>query len=285
MTADRDRTNRRSDAPVGESEASWRRTLHEIIFEADTPAGLAFDVALFVSIVASVIVVMLESVESIRLEYGRVLTIAEWFFTILFTIEYVLRLLCVRRPASYALSFYGIVDLLSILPTYISFLIPGAHRLLVIRILRLLRLFRVLKLTRFVGEAGMLREALLASRPKIVVFLSVVGTVVVIAGAVMHIVEGGEAGFTSIPQGVYWAIVTITTVGYGDIAPRTPLGQTIAAAMMVLGYALIVVPTGIVTAEIVEARRGRRSTQHCPRCGLDDHEVGAVYCRSCGERL
>ncbi|MCA9284337.1 MAG: ion transporter [Phycisphaerales bacterium] len=274
-----------ADEPDRNARAAWRVRLHEIIFEADTPAGWWFDVGLLVAIVASVVVVMLDSVASIRAEHGRTLLAAEWFFTLLFTVEYILRLLCVRRPASYALSFFGIVDLLSILPTYLSVLIPGAQGMVVIRSLRLLRLFRVLKLTRFVGEARQLRHALAMARTKITVFLSVVVTVVVIAGALMYIVEGDASGFTSIPRSMYWAVVTMTTVGYGDIAPVTPLGQFIAALMMILGYALIVVPTGIVSAEIAEARRGRRSTQHCSHCGLDDHELDAVFCRRCGDRL
>lgn len=264
-----------------------RARLHEIIFEADTPAGKAFDVVLLLAIALSVLAVMLESVSSIREKYGFELYLAEWFFTILFTIEYIVRLACVRRPLRYAFSFFGIVDLLAVLPTYLSLLVTGAQSLLVIRVIRLLRIFRIFKLTRFLGEARTLTVALRSSRHKIVVFLGGVLSIVTIMGALMYLIEGPESGFTSIPRGVYWAIVTMTTVGYGDIAPRTVFGQAVAAFVMILGYAIIAVPTGIVSAELVQAARKpvSGSTQACPGCGVNGHDHDAVHCKRCGTRL
>ena len=264
---------------------SRRETLHEIIFEADTPIGKAFDVALLVAIVASVVVVMLDSVKGIAADHRQLLTALEWGFTIFFTIEYVLRLSCVNRPARYATSFFGVVDLLAILPTYISLLIPGSQALIVIRALRLLRIFRVFKLARYVGESAVLMEALRASRAKITVFLLSVATIVLVIGSAMYLIEGEQSGFTSIPRSVYWAIVTMTTVGYGDIAPQTPQGQFLAALVMILGYGIIAVPTGIVTAELTSRRDGRVSTQACPACGTSDHATNARFCKHCGEAL
>jgi voltage-gated potassium channel len=268
-------------------QSPLRARLHEIIFEADTPAGKAFDVALLLAIAASVAAVMLESVAPIRERYGRQLYLVEWFFTILFTIEYVLRLFCVRYPLRYARSFFGIVDLLAVLPTYLSALLPGAQSLLVIRVIRLLRIFRIFKLTRYLGEARTLTIALRASRHKIIVFVGGVLSIVIIMGALMYLIEGPASGFTSIPRGVYWAIVTMTTVGYGDIAPRTIIGQTVAAFVMILGYAIIAVPTGIVSAELVQATRDSmsRKTQACPGCGAQGHDADAGYCKRCGAKL
>ena len=263
----------------------WRERLHEIIFEAETPAGKAFDVALLVCIVASVATVMLESVSSIRAQYGTILRALEWGFTILFTVEYVLRLICVGRPLRYATSFFGVVDLLAIAPTYLSIFFAGAQSLIVIRALRLLRIFRVLKLAHFVGEASMLREALRASMRKITVFLGTVLTVVVIVGALMYLVEGEASGFTSIPQGMYWAIVTLTTVGYGDVAPQTFVGKLLASVVMILGYGIIAVPTGIVTVELAQARRAPISTEACPDCGVGGHDSDAEFCKYCGAHL
>ena len=264
-----------------------RARLHEIIFEADTPAGKAFDVALLLAIALSVAAVMLESVAPIRERYGRELYLVEWFFTILFTIEYLLRLFCVRYPLRYARSFLGIVDLLAVLPTYLSALLPGAQSLLVIRVIRLLRVFRIFKLTRFLGEAKTLTIALRASQHKIIVFLGAVLSIVTIMGALMYLIEGPASGFTSIPRGVYWAIVTLTTVGYGDIAPRTVVGQALASFVMILGYAIIAVPTGIVSAELVQAARDSmgRGTQACPGCGAEGHDADAAYCKRCGAKL
>lgn len=262
-----------------------RGKIHEVIFEADTPAGKAFDVALLVLIVLSVVAVMLESVASIRHQFGPWLRAFEWLVTILFTVEYLLRLSCVGKPWRYACSFYGVVDLLAILPTYLSLVIPGAQSLLVIRALRLLRVFRVLKLVQFVGEARELSAALRASARKIVVFLGAVLTIVVIVGSMMYLIEGERHGFTSIPVSIYWAIVTMTTVGYGDIAPQTPVGKVLASAIMIMGYGIIAVPTGIVSVELAGVVSKRVTTQACPDCGAGGHDHDATNCKYCGARL
>ena len=266
-------------------DRGWRRSLHTVVFEADTPAGRAFDLTLIALILLSILAVLLESVPFVRAAWGRELQVFEWAITILFTVEYVLRLLAVERPFRYARSFFGIVDLLSILPTYLSLLVPGAHSLLVIRSLRLLRIFRVLKLTHFVGEAQALRRALRASARKIAVFLVTVLTLVLIIGAAMYLIEGPTRGFTSIPISIYWAIVTMTTVGYGDLAPQTVLGRMLASVVMIVGYGIIAVPTGIVTAELTSLARGGVSTQACPVCGLGGHDPDARHCKYCGAPL
>lgn len=266
---------------------SWQalqHRLYEIIFEADTRVGRAFDIALIVLILLSVLAVMLESVAAIRQQYGPLLRAVEWFFTILFTIEYGLRLAAVRRPARYAFSFFGLVDLAAILPTYVSLYFAGAQSLLVVRSLRLLRIFRVLKLVRYTGEAQVLSRALRASRAKIIVFLQTVITIVLIVGTLMYLIEGEASGFTSIPRSIYWAIVTMTTVGYGDITPVTVLGQVLAAVMMIIGYGIIAVPTGIVSVELARAS-GPGSTQTCPHCLAQSHDFDAVFCKYCGTRL
>jgi voltage-gated potassium channel len=265
--------------------SKFRERLHEVVFEAETPGGKFFDVVLLVAICLSVAAVCLESVRSIRENYGVVLRVAEWVFTVLFSIEYVLRLIAVRRPLRYARSFYGIVDLLAILPTYLSVFVTGTQSLLVIRALRLLRAFRVLKLTEYVGEAKMLNAALAKSVRKIIVFLGAVLTVVLIAGSLMYLIEGEENGFTSIPRSVYWAIVTMTTVGYGDIAPLTVVGQSLASLLMIMGYGIIAVPTGIVSVEMAQAAREAVSTQSCPSCGLEGHADNARFCKYCGSAL
>jgi voltage-gated potassium channel len=262
-----------------------RARLHEIIFEADTPGGKLFDMLLILSIVTSVILVMLDSVSSIQQSYGRLLYFGEWFFTILFTIEYALRLYSVGRPLAYATSFFGMVDLLAILPTYLSIIFPGAHYLLVIRLLRVLRIFRVLKLAKYLGEIQILSRALLASRRKITVFLFVVVTLVVIFGSLMYLIEKPEHGFTSIPRSIYWAIVTLTTVGYGDISPKTELGQAISAIIMIIGYGIIAVPTGIVTAELTQSYKKGISTQACQQCSAEGHDPDASHCKYCGAEL
>ncbi len=272
-----------SEAPSQQSP--WQARLHEIIFEAETPAGKAFDVALLVAIVLSILAVCLESVTEIRAAYGPQLRGLEWIFTILFTIEYVLRLLSVRHPWKYAFSFYGIVDLLAILPSYLSVFIDGSQSLLVIRALRLLRVFRVLKLAHFVGEARMLNAALRASLHKIVIFLGVVLAIVVIIGAMMYLLEGSQNGFDNIPLSIDWSIVTRTTVGYGDIAPQTVAGKVLASLVMLLGYAIIAVPTGIVTVELASAVKHSVRTDACPDCGAEGHASDAVYCRYCGASL
>ena len=256
----------------------------EVIFGHDTRAGKAFDVALILAILASVCVVMLETVPSLHVDLGPVLRAAEWFFTILFTLEYAARLWCAPRPGRYARSFFGVVDLVSILPTYLSLLLPGAQALLVVRSLRLLRVFRVLKLGEYTSEASSLRHALARSRQKITVFLAVVLTLVLVLGSLMYLVEGPANGFTSIPRSVYWAIVTLTTVGYGDITPHTVAGQVLASVVMILGYGIIAVPTGIVTVELGRGS-GVSPARDCRRCGLAGHEVDARYCRRCGEAL
>ncbi|MBN1956617.1 MAG: ion transporter [Desulfuromonadales bacterium] len=266
-----------------DSDQQWRHRLHEVIFEADTPAGKLFDVVLIVSIVVSVIVVMLDSVASLDARYGRLFFLLEWIFTLLFTVEYALRLSCIGKPLKYAGSFYGIVDLLSILPSYVSLLLPAGKYLLAIRILRLLRVFRVLKLVQYVGESNYLQRALWASRRKIVVFLLSVFLLMIIFGSVMYIVEGPKHGFTSIPRSIYWAIVTMTTVGYGDISPQTNIGQAIASLVMILGYGIIAIPTGIVTSELTFAKA--ISNQACPECGKEGHDENAKFCKFCGAEL
>jgi voltage-gated potassium channel len=266
-------------------DRGWRAHLHEIIFEADTPEGKAFDLGLLVAIVISVGAVLLESVAEIRAQYGSQLRTLEWFLTILFTLEYLLRLATIGRPLRYARSFYGIIDLLAILPTYLSLFIAGSQSLLVIRALRLMRIFRVLKLAHFVGEASMLRAAIYASTRKIIVFLTFILTLMLIVGSLMYLVEGGNSGFTSIPQSIYWAVVTMTTVGYGDIAPATVLGKILASVVMILGYGIIAVPTGIVTVELAHSRRKTVTTQNCPECATEIHDPEANFCRICGSKL
>ncbi|WP_029915401.1 ion transporter [Pelobacter seleniigenes] len=260
-----------------------RRRLHEIIFEADTPAGKLFDVVLILSIIASVLIVMMDSIATLHLAYGRLFHYCEWFFTLLFTLEYLLRLACIGRPLRYAGSFYGVVDLLSILPSYVSLFLPSGKYFLVIRILRLLRVFRVLKLVQYVGESNYLQRALWASRRKILVFLFSVSLLLIIFGAIMYIVEGPEHGFSSIPRSIYWAIVTMTTVGYGDISPQTGIGQAIASIIMIVGYGIIAIPTGIVTSEMVFKQN--ISTQACPECGAEGHDHQAMFCKQCGAKL
>jgi len=262
-----------------------RERLHEIIFEADTPEGKAFDVGLIAAILASVLVVMLESVPEIHDRWGGLLYAVEWIFTVLFTVEYLLRLYSVRLPWKYATSFFGIVDLLSILPTYLSLFVAGTQSLLVIRALRLLRVFRIFRLVKYSRAGLVIMQAMRSSRPKILVFFIFVVLLVTIIGAVMYLVEGGEEGsqFTSIPRSVYWAIVTLTTVGYGDITPITPLGQFLSAIVMILGYSVIAVPTGIVTAELFQTRR--TNTQACRYCAREGHDDDAVFCKYCGARL
>ena len=262
-----------------------RAHLHEVIFEADTAAGRLFDVVLIWSILLSVLAVMLDSVAAIRAQYGPVLYAAEWFFTLLFTVEYLLRLSCIGRPAKYATSFFGVIDLLAILPTYLSLVLPGSQYLLVIRILRVLRIFRVLKLAQYLHEANLLIRALRASARKVAVFFSVVVTLVVVFGSVMYLIEGEEHGFTSIPRSIYWAIVTLTTVGYGDISPQSAIGQAVASLIMMLGFAIIAVPTGIVASEINQVRNQTVSTQVCPQCSSEGHDPGARFCKDCGSPM
>ncbi len=270
-----------------EAPASRRRArLHEIIFESHTAAGRLFDLVLIWLILLSVATVILESVRSVRQQYGPLLYALEWLFTGLFTVEYVLRLMSVRHPVRYARSFFGVVDLLAIIPTYLSIFVPGSQYLLVIRILRLLRVFRLLKLSEYITEADTLRRALRASQRKISVFLSAVMLLVVIIGALMYVVEGERHGFTSIPVSIYWAIVTLTTVGYGDLSPKTPFGQMLASVVMIIGYGIIAVPTGIVSVELAHAVRQQTvATQVCSACGAEGHDLNARFCKYCGAHL
>jgi len=267
------------------SGKSLRDKTYKIIFESDTPAGKSFDEALIITIILSVIVVMLDSVAAVKASHGELLHTLEWGFTILFTIEYFLRLASIGRPIKYATSFFGIVDLMAIIPTYLSLFLPGGQYLIVIRVLRLLRVFRVLKLVKYLSEADLLMKALRASRQKITIFLFAVLNLVVILGSLMYVIEGAEHGFTSIPRSIYWAIITLTTVGYGDIVPQTPLGQGLASFIMILGYGMIAVPTGIVTAEITYASGRKVTGKACSKCSTEGHDLDAEFCKHCGERL
>ncbi len=270
----------------GGAEAGWRLKLYTVIFEADTRAGRLFDLVLVGLILASVAVVMLDSMAAVQARHGRLLTVLEWAFTLAFTAEYLARLACVRHPLRYARSPFGIIDLLALLPTYLAVFVPGLHALIDVRVLRLLRLFRILKLGAYVAEFGLLGRALMASRRKILVFMSFVLMVVTIMGTLMYVVEGPENGFTSIPVGVYWAITTMTTVGFGDITPKSDLGRVIASAMMLLGWGTLAVPTGIVSAEFTAQRVGRApTTRTCHECLSEGHAPDAQFCRDCGAPL
>lgn len=263
----------------------FRDKLHEIIYEADTPEGKLFDVVLLIIILISIIAVMLESVASIKIVYGEELDIIEWVITVFFTLEYISRIIAVRKPLSYILSFYGIIDLLATLPKYINILFPGSGFLLSIRALRLLRVFRILKLVKFVGASNQLLLALKKSRIKIAVFLFSVVIVCVILGTIMYMIEGPENGFVNIPISIYWTIVTLTTVGFGDITPMTPLGQFISVLIMILGYGIIAIPTGLVTAQFMQESSVPQNTQRCPVCNADHHKDKAKYCYNCGTKL
>jgi voltage-gated potassium channel len=271
---------------LGKPLSGWRLRLYTIIFEADTHAGRRFDQALIVVILASVAVVMADSVDHINERFHGGLMLAEWFFTLVFTLEYAARLMCVRHPWRYALSFYGVVDLLAVLPTYLALLVPEVGVLIDVRVLRLLRVFRVFKLTAYVSEYQVLGQALRASQRKIMVFLAAVLMIVLVVGTLMYVIEGPANGFTSIPTSVYWAITTMTTVGFGDITPKTDFGRLIASAMMLLGWGTLAVPTGIVTAEMAYARRAPvTTTRTCHECLTEGHLPDANFCRHCGARL
>ncbi len=268
--------------------SGWRNALHEVIYEADTPLGKLFDVVLVALIVVSVILVMLESVKEVDEVYHQVLFNLEWIVTIFFSFEYVARIISIKKPWKYIFSFYGIIDFISTIPLYLSYLFAGSQVLLALQAFRLLRVFRILKLAKFLGEASQLRSALKASRTKITVFIYVVIVLSIIMGTIMYLVEGDEAGFTSIPRSIYWTIVTLTTVGYGDIAPQTNLGQFLATLIMILGYGIIAVPTGIVTVEFSRQKGAPKihtNTQVCPSCSAEDHRDGAKYCYDCGDLL
>lgn len=266
--------------------ANWRKKLYTIIFESDTRAGKLFDIVLIWIILLSLIIVMLESVSTIKQEYGKILWVIEWIITIIFSIEYFGRIISYPSPRKYIVSFWGIIDLLAVLPTYLSLFITGSHYFIVIRALRLLRIFRILKLAHFLSEAEILSKALKASTQKITVFLGTVLSLVTILGTMMYLIEGPENGFTSIPISIYWAIVTLTTVGYGDITPLTVVGKALASFIMILGYSIIAVPTGIVTVSLTEAVKNQdKKKRICPRCKADSHQADASFCRVCGEQL
>ncbi|WP_244526197.1 ion transporter [Lishizhenia tianjinensis] len=267
--------------------SDWRAKVHEVIYEADTRAGKNFDIILLVAILLSVLVVMLESVTWINEELSWFFQPLEWVLTVLFTLEYILRIVCIRKPWSYIFSFYGIIDLLSLLPTYISLFFTGTHSLAVIRSIRLLRVFRIFKLAQFLSEATTIMKALRNSRYKISVFMLGVLMIVIIMGTVMYLVEGGpDSNFDSIPRSIYWAIITLTTVGYGDISPVTALGQAISSIVMIFGYAILAVPTGIVTNEFIKSAGDKsNNTQACPNCSLEGHDDDAKFCKFCGSEL
>ncbi len=267
-------------------KTSWKERLHEIIYEADTREGKLFDIVLLIAIITSIVLVMLESVKSFDAKYHNYLDFAEWVITVLFSIEYIMRIISIKKPFKYIFSFYGIIDLLSTIPKYLSFILVGSHSLIALRSLRLLRVFRILKLTRYIGASNKLLLALKASRAKIAVFLFFVVIVCVILGTIMYMVEGEENGFNNIPKSIYWAIVTLTTVGFGDIAPQTPLGQAIASIIMILGYSIIAIPTGIVSSEMTKTDADiDTNTQSCPTCLKEKHAKGATFCYNCGSIL
>jgi voltage-gated potassium channel len=270
----------------GKHSAIWRENLNAIIFGVETRTGKLFDILLIISIAISVLLVMLSSVQEIHIKYERLFHYLEWFFTGLFSLEYIARLIAVRKPLLYAFSFFGLIDLLSILPTYLALFIAGSEYFLIIRILRLLRIFRIFKLVKYIDEAEFLISALKNSYQKILVFLYAVLTIAIVCGSLLYVIEGSAAGFTSIPESTYWAIVTLTTVGYGNISPQTPLGQFIAACIMIIGYGIIAVPTGIYSAELIKMHRTKPMTNHaCPSCGKIGHDHDADYCKYCGETI
>ena len=262
-----------------------KQNIKTIIFGTDTRVGKLFDEILIIAIILSIITVLLDSVSEYHQQYGQILIFAEWIFTIMFTIEYSMRIYCIKRPLSYVFSFYGIIDLLSVIPTYLSVLLPGTQVLSVIRILRVLRIFRVLKLVQYMGEANYIREALIASKTKIFVFLFSVMNIVVILGSIMYLIEGEAAGYTSIPKSIYWAIVTLTTVGYGDIHPLTSLGQAISAVIMLIGYSIIAVPTGIVTTELHFSKSKNENKIECIVCEKIDLDEDSLFCNKCGSKI
>ncbi|MEO8544238.1 MAG: ion transporter [Betaproteobacteria bacterium] len=270
----------------GRPTQGWRLRMYTIIFEADTRAGRVFDLSLIAVILASLVVVVLDSIATVHAQHAMTMLVLEWVFTLLFTIEYIARLICVRRPLLYTRSAYGIIDLLAVLPTYVALLVPGVNALIDVRVLRLLRVFRILKLAEYVAEFGALGHALAASRRKILVFMSFVMLVVMVMGTLMYVVEGPEHGYTSIPVGVYWAITTMTTVGFGDITPQTDLGRVIASLMMLIGWGTLAVPTGIVSAEFTAQRMHREpTTRTCHECLSEGHAPSARFCRDCGATL
>ncbi|HUA79732.1 MAG TPA: ion transporter [Dyella sp.] len=267
------------------SDTGWRARWFHIVFEHDDAAGRRFDVLLIIAILGSIAVAVLDTVSQVHLRYGDLFYALEWAFTLAFTIEYVMRIVVVDRPWRYVRSFFGVVDLLAVLPTWISLIAVGSQYLLVVRALRILRIFRILKLTRYVGEADLLWSTLIRARRKVLVFFSVILTLVLIFGALMYLIEGPEDGFTSIPTSMYWAIVTMTTVGFGDITPKTTLGKLLTSLIILIGYSIIAVPTGIFTAELAAGMRAKRKYLPCAQCGQADHEGDANFCRACGAEL
>jgi voltage-gated potassium channel len=265
--------------------AKWRWKLHEVIYEADTKEGKLFDVLLLIAILISVGAIMLESIDSVRAEYGEILIMIEWVVTILFTIEYVLRIISVRKPFNYIFSFFGIVDFLAILPAYLAIAYIDAHQFAIIRMFRLLRMFRIFKLSRYTWGSKVLMLSIRQNRGKIIVFMMTMFTIVTIMGAVLYVIEGPEHGYTNIPLSIYWAIMTLTTVGYGDIVPGTPLGRVLASIIMVIGYSIIAIPTGLVTVGIAQMDKKEVSTQSCPSCSREGHDVDANHCKFCGATL
>jgi len=268
--------------------ATLRLQLYEVIFQSSTPAGRRFDIGLLCCILASSTVVIMDSIQEFNLSHGRLLSLAEWFFTAIFTLEYGLRIFAIQRPFKYIFSFYGIIDLLAIVPSYIGLILPGTHSLQIIRILRVLRIFRILKLVQFINQSNLLLNALLASRLKIAVFLFTLSTLLVVFGSAMYLIEGPENGFTNIPVSIYWAVVTLTTVGFGDITPKTDLGRAVSALVMIIGYAIIAVPTGIFAAEMnqeLKRQDSRDARRVCAGCGKRGHQEEANFCLICGQPL
>ncbi|SBT13376.1 ion transporter [Vibrio celticus] len=267
------------------SRKPLKHHLYVIIFGTHTPAGRAFDISLIVAILASLLVLILESIPNVMTEWSQQLRYIEYTFTALFTVEYLLRLYCSPKPKSYATSFYGVVDLLAILPTYLAIIFPGASFMGVVRLLRVMRIFRILKLVRYLQDSNILLRSLLMARRKILIFFSTVGILVVIFGALIFVIEGPDNGFTSIPHSIYWAIVTITTVGYGDMVPQTALGKAIASLTMLLGYSILAVPTGIITAELSNEMNSHKELVKCPNCNRAGHDSDAMYCKHCASEL
>ncbi len=271
-----------------DNSKSWRFKLHQIIYEADTPMGKLFDIVLLILILVSVVVVTLESVQHLGIKYRQWFHVIEWVITIFFTIEYIARVVTVKKPSSYIFSFYGIIDFLSTIPLYLTFIFVGSNYLLTVRALRLLRVFRILKITRYVGEGNKLRKALIESRAKIFIFIFAVMIVATIAGTLMYLIEGPESGFKNIPVSIYWCVVTLTTVGFGDIAPITPVGQFLATLIMILGYGIIAVPTGIVGVQYMRSSSdtfARADSQTCQDCGAKNHRENSQYCYNCGKNF
>ena len=271
--------------PIALVSLTRKQRLYQIIFGTQTKAGRNFDIALIVAILCSELILILSTIRSVDFKYSEALTVLEWVFTILFTIEYALRLYCSPKPWAYARSFYGVIDLIAVLPSYLAFLFPGSNYLLIVRLIRVMRIFRILKLARFLKDSNILLRSLLMAQRKILVFFSTVAILVTVLGSLLYIIEGPDNGFTSIPTSIYWAIVTITTVGYGDIVPQTDMGKAIASFTMLLGYSILAVPTGIITAELSLEMKTQRELIRCTNCSASGHESDANFCKKCGTQL